>query len=328
MDLREEFLSNVSYDLMVNFKNEDVTRIREIIVRELSRYDLSMRTGDLAIYSDTNERIIDMYCCSLSMEGKSPKTVEVYKNVLRRYAVMIHKPVIKSVAYDVREWLTYEQKSVSLRTCETYRAYLSAFYKWLEREEMIEKNPMNKIKPIKYHKENKKAFTEIEIDKMRSACTTLRERAIIEMLLSSGARVSELCAIDKSDIDLVGCSLIIRNGKGGKERKTFFGLLAREHLKKYIDSRKDNNEALFITKLGTRITDSSVENELKKIGKTAGVDNVHPHRFRRTFATTFVHNGMDINSVRLLMGHENINTTTNYVAVDEEQIKNEYRRYA
>ena len=194
-------------------------------------------------------------------------------------------------------------------------------------EEIIDKNPMQKIKPIKYEKIVKKPFNDVEIDNLRSSCETLRERAEFELLMSSGVRVSELGGLNISDVNFDTLEVLVKNGKGGKSRVTYMNDITKYHLIKYLTSRSDNNQCLFITRNLTRLSKSAAEGDLRRIGNRANVDNVHPHRCRRTFATNLAKSGMDLATIQMLMGHSDINVTKSYVALDKSYIKNQYNKY-
>lgn len=215
---------------------------------------------------------------------------------------------------------------MSNRTLDGVRAILVAFYGWMAGEEYINKNPCSSIKPIKYQAEIRLPFTSIEIDKLRSACKNLKERAIVELLLASGVRVAEFCDLNVEDINFVDDRVRIRHGKGNKERYTYLNDLAKEHLMKYLDDRTSGT--LFLTSRKERYTKGGVRYLLHSIGDRAGVDDVHPHRFRRTFATMLASRGMPIQEIQKLMGHSNINTTMVYVSLSDADTKYAYKKFA
>lgn len=248
--------------------------------------------------------------------------------MLHRFMREVHKPLVELNVFDVRVWLAEMQTKVSLRTCENYRSYLSAFYMWLAAEGIVSSNIMAKIKPIKYEDKVKSPFSDVEIDALRSSCQTLRDRAILELLLSSGIRVTELCSLDIDDINLDNMTVLVREGKGGKQRTTFMNDVCKNHLQKYLESRKDSSRILFYTKAKTRLTKNMAENDLHRIGDAAKVANVHPHKCRRTFATSMYKRGMDVHTIQKLLGHSNINTTMCYISTNDIRTEGEYRRFS
>ena len=151
---------------------------------------------------------------------------------------------------------------------------------------------------------------------------------MVEVLISSGIRVEELSNINIFDVDLNRLSVHVREGKGSKERVTYITEVCAMHLRKYLASRKDTSQALFVSlRKKEQITPSGIRMILHDLGRKAGVDNVHPHRFRRTFATNLAKRGMDIQTIAKLMGHSNIQTTMVYVSMNESKIIEEYRKH-
>jgi len=328
MDYRETISRNVASKLSSSFDSEQVNKIMATVILELSRYNIMPRTDEIAIRDDTTSKILKLYSGTLLTEGKSKRTVDAYLRLLNRFAQAIHKPLTDVNVFDIRVWLATMQQQVSLRSCENYRSYLASFYTWLTNEEIIAKNPMAKISPIKFEDEVRLPFSDVEIDALRGACETLRDRAVLEVLLSCGARAGELCSLDRGDIDTVSKDVVIRHAKGGKQRRTYINDVARVHLQKYLDSRADNDPCMFMTRNKTRLTKAILERDLKRIGRRAGVTNVHPHRCRRTFASTMARKGMDVRTIQILMGHSDLNTTMGYITLDNQHVVTEYRKYA
>jgi len=204
---------------------------------------------------------------------------------------------------------------------------ISSFFTWLLDEELIQKNPCHTIKPIRYEDKVRLPFSSVEIDAMRSACKNAKERAIIEVLLSSGVRVSELCSIKLDDVDFEHMSIKVREGKGSKQRTVYFNEVAKKHLLEYLNGRNTNGEYVFYNKKRQPLNPGGVRHILKTIEERSGTTNVHPHRFRRTFATGLANRGMDVQEIARLLGHANINTTMEYVYTSDEKIQNSYRRF-
>jgi site-specific recombinase XerD len=262
------------------------------------------------------------------VDGKSKNTVAQYVRTCRKLSETIGKPLTEMNAYDVRFFLAKEmERGISDQSRENQRANLSAFFQWMVNEEIIPKNPIAQIKPIKCHQEVKKAFSDIEIDALRSACKSLKERALIEFLLSTGARVSEVAEMKVQDVNIETLSVHILHGKGDKERITYTTAVGMKHLLAYIHSRKETGDALFYSKNHEPIRTSGIRFILNNVAKRAGVSNVHPHRFRRTFATNLSKRGMAVQEIQKLMGHANINTTLVYIATDDSMVQASYKKY-
>ena len=322
-DYRNDFLQEVK--LVVMESNEPDTIVSKISMI-LEKYELSKRVTDIVPSDSENIELLKQYVGSLIVSGRSKKTIEHYARELKKFA-SIGGNLKEKKPYDIKNYLAQKKLSgISNRTLDNVRSVLSAFYTWLECEEYIEKNPCRGIKPIKYKRELKSPFSDVEIDNLRNSCKKQKERAVIEFLLATGVRVSEFCSMDVPDIDFSNNKVRVREGKGGKERYTYINEIAKEHLKKYLDGRTDG--ALFKTQLGDRYTKSGVQYLLHALAKRAGIDNVHPHRFRRTFATMLASRGMSVQEIKKLMGHSNINTTMLYITVLDADTQYAYNKYA
>lgn len=329
-DYRDQFLQSVQ-QILIHYIDDPVTvgSVSDKIAIALNDYELTERCTDIIPLDSTNERLTKRYCACLAVDGKSEKTIYQYRRSITLLSDFLNKPFPEMKTYDIRFYLaTEKERGVSERTLENTRANLSAFFQWLTVDEEIEKNPMLKIKPIKYDDEIKEAFSDVEIDKIRSACIDDKERALVEFLLSTGVRVTELCDMDISDVDMRDLTVHVRHGKGGKERITYTTAVAAERLNKYLLSRQEQKSSfLFCNRNHERIRSGGVRFILNRIAKRAGVENVHPHRFRRTFATGLANRGMDVREIQKLLGHSNINTTLEYICTDIEGVKASYRKY-
>lgn len=327
-DYRTEFIRTVETTLINHFDPEQVNLISNVLAKTLAEYEITDRCTSIEPYDGGNERIIKQYAACLIVDGKSKNTVAQYVRTCRKLSETIGKPLTEMNAYDVRFFLAKEmERGISDQSRENQRANLSAFFQWMVNEEIIPKNPIAQIKPIKCHQEVKKAFSDIEIDALRSACRSLKERALIEFLLSTGARVSEVAEMQVQDVNIETLSVHILHGKGDKERITYTTAVGMKHLLAYIHSRKETGDALFYSKNHEPIRTSGIRFVLNNVAKRAGVSNVHPHRFRRTFATNLSKRGMAVQEIQKLMGHANINTTLVYIATDDSMVQASYKKY-
>jgi site-specific recombinase XerD len=327
-DYRTEFIRTVETTLINHFDPEQVNLISNVLAKTLAEYEITDRCTSIEPYDGGNERIIKQYAACLIVDGKSKNTVAQYVRTCRKLSETIGKPLTEMNAYDVRFFLAKEmERGISDQSRENQRANLSAFFQWMVNEEIIPKNPIAQIKPIKCHQEVKKAFSDIEIDALRSACKSLKERALIEFLLSTGARVSEVAEMKVQDVNIETLSVHILHGKGDKERITYTTAVGMKHLLAYIHSRKETGDALFYSKNHEPIRTSGIRFILNNVAKRAGVSNVHPHRFRRTFATNLSKRGMAVQEIQKLMGHANINTTLVYIATDDSMVQASYKKY-
>ena len=328
-DYRNQFLQSVE-EILVHFVQDPVTvnAMANKITIALNDYELTERCTEIVPRESINEKLIKRYCACLAVDGKSEKTIYQYRRSVTLLSDFLGKPFPEMGTYDIRFYLAMQkERGVSERSLENIRANLSAFFQWLLIEEVIEKNPMLKIRPIKFVEEIKRAYSDVEIDKLRSACTNEKERALVEFLLATGVRVDELCQMDITDVDMQTMTVHVRHGKGGKERITYITPVAVERLKKYLAKRKDESDILFANKNHERIHAVGIRCILNQIAKRAGVTNVHPHRFRRTFATGLAKRGMDVREIQKLLGHSNINTTLEYICTDDTGVKASYQKY-
>lgn len=275
-----------------------------------------------------------IYMAAKEQDGKmSKKSREQYRMCLEKLLYYFRMPLNEITVNHLRLYIqeiSFNRKSgkeLSKTTINQRKSIIRSFFTWLYEEEYINKNPSIRIKPDKNDSRPRKEFTDIEIEAMRS-CSNLRERAIIDILYSSGIRVSEMCGLNRKDIDFEKREITVY-GKGGKWRTSYVDASAIVSLKKYIDSREDTEDAVFVTqrKPNNRLTPSSIRKILYNVSIKSGVDNVIPHRFRHTMATKGINSGMPIESVQKILGHSQIKTTLQYAHVSLEKVKNDHRRY-
>ena len=225
-----------------------------------------------------------------------------------------------------------EIEGCSTRTLNYYRdnirRTLSSFFAWLENEDYIEKSPVRRIYKVKATKKVKETFTDENLEKLRDTCSNVRDLAILELLISTGMRVGELTKLNISDMNFQERSCIVL-GKGNSEREVYFSAKSKMYIKKYLETRTDDNEALFVSliKLYNRLGISGVEILIRNLGKEANINKVHPHKFRRTMATMTIDKGMPIEQVQKLLGHIKIDTTMEYAMVNQNNVKNSHRKY-
>lgn len=278
-------------------------------------------------YAAADDDILKAFIDAKTVEGRSDKTVNRYSFILEKFIDAVGLPADKITADHIRSYLVTEKdRGLSGRSLEGVRQIISAFFGWSSKEGLIKKNPMGNIGAIKYKKEIKTPFSELEMDRIKQGCKNKRDRAIVYFLESTGCRVGEVCGLKRDAIDFQNREVKVL-GKGNKERIVYMSELACSVVKEYIDSRSDTYAGLFVGQNGD-LTPSGLRQILHTIEKRCGVENVHPHRFRRTLATKLIDRGMPIQEVAFILGHSNINTTMTYVFVDKTNVKNAYDKYA
>lgn len=327
-DYRQTLFDAFTESLVSEFSSEQIDFISRKFVSALADYEVVRRSTEVIPYDNENERILKRYFACLMIDGKSQKTIVAYRRSIADMLSVVQKNLKEIGTYDIRYYLAVKKENgVSNRTLENYRANMSAFFQWMASEEIIHKNPCERIKPIKYVDEVKEAFSPTEIDRLRFACKTVKQRAIIEVLLSSGLRVEELVSLELRDVNLETLAVHVRNGKGGKDRITYINDVATMHLKKYLGSRSEDGPFVFYSRNHQQYDTGGIRKLVRTLGEQAVVENVHPHRFRRTFATGLANRGMSIQEIQRLLGHSNVNTTLEYVCVDDSKVKSSYRQY-
>lgn len=327
MDLREKYINEVTRSLVGHFDTNDIRIIQSLVTISLENYELSERSTEVGFVDNSTDQLLKIYAGTLLSEGKSKKTVKAYVNFLNRFERETNKPLIEINTMDIRIWLSKcQQGTTGLRTCDTYRSYLSSFYHFLTNEGILKENPVDRVGKIKYNKFTELEYSVEEIDMFRTAIKTQKERAVLEVLLATGLRATELCSLEIADVNMQKRNLIVRQGKGNKSRIVPISRLAIMHLRKYLETRTDDNPLLFVNRYNSAYNKNTLGTMVRKWGKATSVDNVHAHRFRKTFATDLFRRGMDIRSIQKLLGHSNINTTMIYLCITDDQIQLDYER--
>lgn len=278
----------------------------------------------------SNNNFLLMFLNAKKIEGCSERTLAYYKTTVEKLLDDVNDPIRKVTTDDIREYLANYQSinDCSKTTIDNIRRNISSFFTWLEEEDYIIKSPMRRIHKIKTAKTVKEVISDEEIEKMRDKCQNLRDLAIIDLLYSTGIRIGELVRLNIDDIDFEERECIVF-GKGDKERRVYFDAKTKIHLMSYINSRSDENPALFVTLDAPydRLRISGVEIRLRHLGRELGINKVHPHKFRRTMATRAIDKGMPIEQVQRLLGHSQIDTTMHYAIVNQTNVKVAHRKF-
>ena len=320
LDLMQSIEARLADVLTAN----DMARTMAIIKDELGGYAVEALAGDGVIDSD----LMEAYLSAKAIEGRSAKTLERYRYVLTRAFQEMKVSERKATVYHLRGFLMSERKrGVSDSTLEGTRSIFSAYFNWLQREALITQNPCVNLGPIRCQKVVRLPFSDVEIERLKEACGEIRDKAIVCFLLSTGCRISEVVALNRTDVDMQGmqCKVL---GKGNKERVVFIDNVTRMNLRRYELARSDDSPALFAGSGSARLTPGGVRKMLKSLEAISGVENVHPHRFRRTLATNLINRGMPIQEVARVLGHDKLDTTMDYVYLDDANVREAYRRYS
>ena len=280
-----------------------------------SGFDIQRTCTDL-IASGGLPEVVKIYIAALVVENKSAGTVKGYRYELEKFFNSVRKPFPSVTTNDIRLYLHYRQQNDHLQksSVEHIRVIINAFFTWLVDEEYISRNPARKIAPI----------PQIDLEYLRMACHSPREKALIDFLYSTGCRISECAALTLSDIDWRDRAVRIRHGKGDKARITYFNVESEVSLRSYLASKQHKTDALFSSSRAPygHVTNEALELEVRRIRSRVSCSvQVVPHALRTTFATTAAKSGMPVEHVQQLLGHSNISTTMRYVKVAQEDAK-------
>lgn len=276
-----------------------------------------------------NEELIERFKQQKSLVGLKPSSLNGYVTEVRAMAKYYNdKSYCDITTADMKDYLAYMVKARNLQaaTLQTKIRAISSFYEFLVNEEFIDKNPTNKIERVLCEKKIKKAFSNAEMDAMRAECLTKRDRAFFEFLYSTGTRLAEVIALNVKDINFSEGEVIVF-GKGHKERVVYLSNICMKYLQEYLEERYAQPDEPLFTHLtnGHRLTPRAAELILKDIGDRAGVENVHPHRFRRTCAIHLMDRGMPVEQIREVLGHAKLETTMIYCNVNSSKVKASFK---
>ena len=326
MDVRAKIVDQV-LSALPNVAPDILDKIEHTLLVQLQNYEVQERCTSVTVYDNTNMGLVRKFIATKKLEGKSDRTLRRYQPELEKLVYFLDKKLYEVSPYDLRLYLSLykERRKISNRTLENMRKTISTFFGWLHDEGLIGQNPARAVKQIKYDKIVRKPFTPVEREKLKNACCLVRDLALTEFLYASGLRVSEVVSLERSNIDFVTREATVI-GKGGKERRFYLSEVCAEYLRQYLNSRTDNNAALFVSAKAPykRLAKEGIEFIVKSLGQKAGVPNVHPHRFRRTLATDLVRKGVPIQDVAQILGHSDLRTTQVYVALDQSAVKYHY----
>lgn len=312
-------------------KGEMNTILTENQMKTLEQVLTKHLSGVIAAETEQKEvELLPAFIAAKRVEGCSEKSLRYYESTIRNMLEAVNKPEKQITTEDLRSYLdTYQRRgTVSKVTLDNVRRILSTFFSWLEDEDYIVKSPVRRIHKVKTGKTVKETYTDESLELMRDYCDNPRDLALIDLLASTGIRVGELVKLNRGDVDFENRECIVF-GKGNKERKVYFDARTKIHLQKYLASRTDDNEALFVSliKPFERLQISGVEIRLRKIGRELGIHKTHPHKFRRTLATMAIDKGMPIEQVQQLLGHQSIDTTLQYAMVNQANVKNSCKKF-
>ena len=329
--MKKTFIGDILQSMMPYLDNAQLEHLKQTLETKLQNYEIiESKESCYQVDENDNLSLISSFIAAKRIEGCSEKSLQYYENTIQCTVNNIAKDIKHLTTDDLRVYLTtYQQQHNSSRvTIDNIRRILSSFFSWLEDEGYIFKSPIRRIHKVRTDKIIKETYTDEELETLRDNTTTIRDLAIIDMLASTGMRIGEMVLLNKADVDFTEreCKVL---GKGNKERIVYFDARTKLHLQQYLDSRQDENEALFVSlrKPCKRITIGGIESRLRKMGQKLEINKVHPHKFRRTLATMAIDKGMPIEQLQRLLGHQRIDTTLQYAMVKQSNVKLAHKKY-
>ena len=325
--MKEKIIKEIEQKMASILNNEQKEKLKEVLLYTF--YNIEVTSIKDELVEDTTD-YAKMFIAAKRIEGCSERTLNYYETTIKTMVEKLSKKINSIETEGLRNYLSeYQSKNnCSKVTIDNVRRILSSFFAWLEDEDYIMKSPVRRIHKVKATQTVKETYTDEELEEMRDACIEIRDLAMVDFLSSTGVRVGELVNLDRVDIDMQERSCVVL-GKGGKEREVYFDARTKIHLQNYLNSRTDNNPALFVSLLRPydRLKISGVEIRLRELGKRINIKKIHPHKFRRTMATKAIDKGMPIEQVQVLLGHRKIDTTLQYAMVNQNNVRNSHKRF-
>lgn len=329
--MRELFVGKVIDTTEDFLDNNQRIKLKEILIEICLNYQIEriepIKKQEIL---KNNTNILNKFISSKEIEGCSNRTLNYYKDNINKMFDAVNLPVNEITTEILRNYLAdyKSNSSAGMVTIDNIRRTLSSFFAWLENEDYIVKSPVRRINKVKTTRKVKETLTDENLEKLRDTYSNVRDLAILELLISTGMRVGEITRLNISDMNFQERSCIVL-GKGNSEREVYFSAKSKMYIKKYLETRTDDNEALFVSliKPYNRLGISGIEILIRNLGKEANINKVHPHKFRRTMATMAIDKGMSIEQVQKLLGHIKIDTTMEYAMLSQNNVKNSHRKY-
>ena len=325
--MTKKLIAEIQRRMLPYLNNEQLAQLAVVLNDTL--HSLTIADEQIPVTTD-DLNPTEAFISAKRIEGCSEKTLDYYRKTIETMLSGIGKTAQQITTDDLRQYLTAyrAQRKSSKVTIDNIRRILSSFFSWLEDEDFNIKTPDRTIHKVKTAKLIKDTYTDEALELMRDNCSTARDLAIIDLLASSGMRVGEMVTLNREDINFNERECVVF-GKGDKERLAYFDARTKIHLQNYLESRTDDNPALFVSLKAPydRLQIGGVEVRLRKLGERLNIAKVHPHKFRRTLATSAIDKGMPIEQVQQLLGHQKIDTTMHYAMVKQQNVKLAHRKY-
>ena len=330
--MQNDIILKITNDMKDNLTDYQLNKLKESLIINFKDVEFIIKTDETKKLEELeeNKKLIDLFLSSKKIEGCSNRTIKYYEEIINKFIYEFDKSIKNIDTDNIRQYLSKykELSNCSSITIDNLRRVLSSFFSWLEDEDYIIKSPVRRIHKIKTATIVKETLTDENIEKLRDECENIRDLCLIELLISTGMRVGEIVNLNINDINFEERSCIVL-GKGNKQREVYFDAKTKLHLQNYLSKREDINKALFVSmrRPHQRLSISGIELIVRNIGFNSKINNVHPHKFRRTLATMAIDKGMPVEQVQKLLGHVKIETTMHYAMVNQSNVKLSHRRY-
>ena len=328
--MEKELIQRISSAMDSLLEDEAKAQLENILHQVLVNYNITKRLTTKEQQDENNLAMLNMFVSAKKVEGCSDRSLKYYETTIKKMLSTVDKRLHDITTNDLRDYLCdiKEIRGTSKVTIDNIRRIFSSFFSWLEEEDYIVKSPVRRIHKVRTDTLIKEIISDESLEQLRDSCHEIRDLAMIDLLASTGMRVGELVKMNISDVDFQERQCIVF-GKGSKERLVYFNARTKIHLQNYLNSRNDDNPALFISLKHpfNRLSINGVEVRLRKLGREIKMQKIHPHKFRRTLATTAIDRGMPIEQVQRLLGHVKIDTTLQYAMVNQQNVKISHRRF-
>ncbi|MCO5497679.1 tyrosine-type recombinase/integrase [Enterococcus casseliflavus] len=330
MTAKESLVNKIVGELEADLNSEQLRKVNMLLMMYLEPFELVKSSTDIVIYDEKSDAsAYHQFMVSKKIQGLSDGTLKLYMQTINFFMSKLRKPFKDITTNDIRLFIANREihDRISKGTLARERGCIVRFFHWLYIEEFIDRDPGARVEKIKVPKRRKQEFSELEVEKLRSAASNAKETLIIELLLSTGCRVAEVVSLNFSDYDQENDSIEVI-GKGNKQRTLYFNAKAKLALNHYLKEVPHITGPLFYGQtIGKEMTTAGIQKLVKRLGERAGVLNVHPHRFRRTAATLARRHGMPIELVSRFLGHENIETTMAYSMINDDEVKISHQKF-
>lgn len=332
MNYNQEVVTLLLDKLIAQVPEVNQSVLRNVLEEVLCNYDVQPQQTALVIMSNIQNKI-EIYLACKKLDGLAESTLYNYKLHLTRFAKVVRKNIEDITTMDIRMYLAMYQEAKKIQNTSLGNEIniLKSFFGWMVDQEYLIKNPSKAIKETKTPKRMRKALDQEELERLRDACQTTRQRCILEVLFSTGCRLSELVDINISDINWSNMSLKVI-GKGDAERIVYLSPKAKLYIQKYVADYQSpgRDDALFLSSKYpySRLKNRAVEIEIHNIQQQAGFKkSIYPHLIRHTMATLALKSGASLTTIQKILGHTDPATTEIYAEIDSDTVRQEHGKY-